>query len=204
MANLWEGLRVALICDYYDPVFRGGAEHSVKHLAAWLSRECHVVVVTPDYRAGPRHDDGPETVRRYPIPDGCGWTTGYWRFANPWWYLYSAQWITELCAQENVAILHCQGKHSLVGTWLAARRLILPCVATMRDYQALCRYGLDFETGRAQWPVTPAGAWYRADAALKRWVLRHYDQVVVLSRAMRDVYAQHGVSAQVIYNTVTP
>lgn len=199
--NLWTGTRVALICDYYDPVYVGGAEWSVRHLAEWLAvKDTGVVVVTPSF--GETGDDRePVLIRRYPVPFKSA-PVPYWQLANPWWYLYSARHIARICQRENASVLHCQGKHSLVGTWLAARWMLRPCVATLRDYQALCRYGVTFDKAACQWPRTPAGLYHRADAALKRYVLRDYDEVVVLSEAMRRIYAQYGVEARVIHNTV--
>ena len=190
-------MHVALIADYCAPVYVGGAEYSVEHLVGWLGQRLDVTVVTPNYGAG----QGQGNVRRYPVPFRRV-PVPYALLANPAWYLYSAWQVAR--QSKDADVLHCQGKHHLVGAWLAARWLRLPCVATLRDYQPLCRYGLTFDDARAQWPRTPAGLYYRLDGAFKRWVLRHYDQVIVLSEAMRRIYAQHGVEAQVIHNTVAP
>ncbi len=139
-------MKIGLVNEYFPPIAPGGAEWSLYQLAQALAQRGHeITVITPDYGGLPAEErrDG-FTVRRFPYPvaRGARGPIEAWKLGNPLFYAYSACWIHRIARGRALAVLHAQNKHSMPGTWLAARRLGIPALVTIRDTYPLCPFAI--------------------------------------------------------------
>lgn len=208
-------MRICFATEYFPPFAPGGAEWST---AAWgqaLARRGHrVVVVTPNYGAAPAEERQGVTVRRVPFPVRLrpGQREARWLVhRNRLFYRYFAWHLERAAHRERVEVFHALGKAALVPAWLAARRLGLPVVATVRDLGLLCPLGMcalldpegsfDCDFRRFRGKCIPhfldhyhadEGGWRRV---LRRWRLAGYWRDQRLRHAaLRDADAVIGVS----------
>ncbi|MBZ0273382.1 glycosyltransferase family 4 protein [bacterium] len=145
-------MRILMLSEYFLPHSPGGAEWSVFHLAGALARAGHSVrVVTPDLgrveqsRAGDIDKrlaaSGDAYVIRFPVRVTMGdppRAFASYVFGNPFFQARFARAARSAAIEHKSEILHAQGYDSFAATHRAARSLGLPCVATVRDYRALC------------------------------------------------------------------
>ncbi len=100
--------------------------------------------MTPNYGATPRDSADGVTVRRVPFPrklaPGQAAAPSF-LYRNPLWTAYFAYWIVRVAQTERIDVIHVQGKAALVASWLAARWLRRPVVATIRDLGLICPLG---------------------------------------------------------------
>lgn len=139
-------MKIAFIIEYFFPFDKGGSEWSTYYLAKGLVKRGHqVVVITPNY-GGQKQQivDGIKIVRfpfyakikqTQPLP-------GNFFFTNPLWIAWSTFFYLFFLKKENVQIVHIQGKYSILPTRMANIFLNLPIIATVRDYQMICNYGI--------------------------------------------------------------
>lgn len=138
-------MSILFASEYYPPFAPGGAEWSTAAWAAALARRGHrVTVVTPNYGAVAREDQGGATIIRVPfpvkLPPGQG--EARWRVhRNPLFYLYFAWQVRRAARASRAEIIHAQGKAALVAAWLAGWTLGRPVLATIRDLGLLCPFG---------------------------------------------------------------
>lgn len=218
-------MNIGLINEYFPPFAPGGAEWSVFYLARGLAQMGNrVTVITPNYGAAEEEKREGVQIYRFPFPCRLGnrriLPHGY--LANPLFYLYSAFQIARFGRRAEVEVLHCQNKHSLVGTYLAGRLFLkVPVVVTLRDLLCLCRYGmclmnyeenphgcdlrtyLDCVREFRQRYMPPgflsvarllvSALVSRLDVALKKWVLNRTDRIVTISRKLGQIYASRKV-----------
>ena len=218
-------MNIGLVNEYFPPFAPGGAEWSMLALAQRLAQSHRVTVVTPNYGAAASEElDGIRIYRfDYQARLEPGQTTVRFRWlANPLFYLRSARQIERIARRERLDILHAQNKYSLPGAWLAARRLGIPVVYTVRDATMICPLGqclIKYE------PVHPEcghwGHWWRdcrptyidnylsgkrkslrvnatllwlwLDTRLRRWFFRRADGVIGVSEGILKVYDQAGL-----------
>ncbi len=219
-------MNIGLINEYFPPFAPGGAEWSMLQLAEELASRGHrVVVITPNYGAAPSEEWNGVRVYRFDYRARVepGQTTVRFRWlANPIFYLYSARKIERIARHEQLDILHAQNKYSLPGTWLAARRLDIPAVYTIRDATMICPMGqclLKYELvhpecghwrhwwrdcrstyidnylsgARRNLRVNAKLIWLWLDSKVRRWFLRRADAVVGVSQGILDVHHMAGV-----------
>jgi glycosyltransferase involved in cell wall biosynthesis len=218
-------MNIGLVNEYFPPFAPGGAEWSVLALAQGLAQSHRVAIITPNYGAsGVEELDGIRIYRfAYPARLEPGQTTVRFRWlANPLFYLYSAMRIGRITRHEHLDILHAQNKYSLPGTWLAARRLGLPVVYTVRDTAMICplgqcllKYGsLHPECGhlrhwwrdcrptyidsylsgaRKSLRVNATLVWLWLDTRLRRWFFGRADGVIGVSEGILKVHDQAGL-----------
>ena len=218
-------MNIGLINEYFPPFAPGGAEWSMLALARGLAQSHRVTIITPNYGAAAFEElDGIRIHRfnyRARIKPGQTMVRFRW-LANPLFYFHSARQIERIARREHLDILHAQNKYSLPGAWLAARRLGVPIVYTVRDATMICPLGqclIKYE------PVHPecghwrhwwrdcrptyidnylSGAhkslrinatliWLWLDTRLRRWFFRRADGVIGVSEGILQVYDQAGL-----------
>jgi len=139
-------MNIGLVNEYFPPFAPGGAEWSTLQLARGLAgRGRRVVVITPNYDQLPTMEELEGfSVFRFPFSVKMEGTepiaTRY--LNNPLFYARSAWHVARIARAEKLALLHAQNKFSMPGTWLAARRLGLPALVTIRDTSPLCPFAI--------------------------------------------------------------
>ncbi|OGK98817.1 MAG: hypothetical protein A3E31_06205 [Candidatus Rokubacteria bacterium RIFCSPHIGHO2_12_FULL_73_22] len=128
---------VGLANEYYPPHAPGGAEWSTQALARALAARGHrPVVVTPNYGAPPREEDGGVLVLRFPFPLKLPPGRRGLRqraVANPLFALWAGWELARAARAEGLEVLHAQNKHMLVPGVLARALTGRPLVLTLRD-----------------------------------------------------------------------
>lgn len=184
-----------------------------------------VVVITPNYGAAASEElEGVRVYRfKYRARIEPGQTTVRFRWlANPLFYFHSSRQIEHIARSERLDILHAQNKYSLPGAWLAARRMGVPVVYTVRDATMICPLGQclikykpvhpecghwghwwrdcrptyidNYLSGkRKSWRVNATLAWLWLDTRLRRWFFRRADGVIGVSESILQVYDQAGL-----------
>ena len=218
-------MNVGLVNEYFPPFAPGGAEWSMLELARRLAQAHQVTVVTPNYGAADFEELDGIRVHRFPyrarITPGQATVRFRW-LANPLFYLHSARHIARIARRDRVEILHAQNKYSLPGAWLAARRLDIPAVCTVRDATMICPLGqclmkyepVHPECGRLRhwWRdcrptyidnylsgahkslrINTALTWLWLDTRIRRWFLHRVDGVIGVSEGILQVYGQAGL-----------
>jgi glycosyltransferase involved in cell wall biosynthesis len=194
-------------------------------LARTLATRGHeVVVVTPNYGA-PREErrDGVLIVRfSFPIrlAPGRSGVSPKW-LANPITYLYAAWWITRIGRRVGAEVIHVQNKHMLIPGVLAARRLAVPVVLTIRDGSIIdaapmclhhgdrmpadcgvrklwreCSeeyFTLYVKRRRGKLRSKLAFLYFWLDSRLKQRALRRLDAVIGVSQGILDMYRRSGL-----------
>ena len=137
-----------LICyvnEYYPPFGAGGAERTCSLHAEILARAGYpVTVITPNYGAEPREIVSGVEVLRIPFRiqlNGIGQQVEQRWLSNPYYHWHLARQILDLMRDRDVLCIHAQNTRSVIGSYLAARRLRLPLVAHVRDMNAICALG---------------------------------------------------------------
>jgi glycosyltransferase involved in cell wall biosynthesis len=130
-------VRICLVNEYFPPFAPGGGEWSMQALArALVARGHRVVVVTPNYGAPAREDDGGIRIIRFAfprrLPSGRTPLSPKW-LANPVFYLYAAWMLVRAARSEEVDVIHVQNKHMLIPGVLAGWWLRRPVTLTIRD-----------------------------------------------------------------------
>ena len=218
-------MNIGLTNEYFPPFAPGGAEWSVLALAKALARSHRVTVITPNYGAAPYEElDGVRIYRfHYPARIVPGQTTVRYRWlTNPLFHLHFARHILRVAQNEHLDILHAQNKYALPGTWLAAARLRIPVVYTVRDTSMICPLGecfvqydgvhprcghwghwwrdcrpryIDnyFPGRRNSLKLNASLVWLAMDTRLRRWFFRRVDGIVGISRGILQVHVQAGL-----------
>jgi glycosyltransferase involved in cell wall biosynthesis len=220
-------MRIGLVIDYYRPHAIGGAERSTRELARALVERGHeVTVLTPNYGAAREEMDDGARIYRYWFPRRMepGQTAPAFWIKNPLYYWASSRAIAACARERQIEILHAQNTFTQVATYLASRRLGIPCVATIRDLGSLCSIGhlasvaydpdhictRSFLRCAREFAVCyhgRAGLGFRtllffdslfkqADLAWRQRILRRYARIIFVSRGLKEVYLQHGFRAE--------
>src|SRR5439155_9910042 len=128
--------------EYYSPFTPGGSPWSIRLLAEALAARGHAVtVVTPNYGAASREVIGGVSVVRFP----------FWRHLAPGPFLATTRDLVSLrfhwrvfraAAAEALRwgadVIHAQDKHSLAGSFFAARAVRRPVLLPLRDTGLIC------------------------------------------------------------------
>lgn len=220
-------MKIGLVNEYFPPFAPGGAEWSMLTLAQFLAQMHQVTIITPNYGAAEFENlNGLRVYRfKYRAKIEANQTTVRYRWlANPIFYLHSARQIEKIARREQLDILHAQNKYSLPGAWLAARRLSIPVIYTIRDVSMICPFGQCFiKYGQAHPRCGQWGHWWRdcrptylahyfpneskksrlnlsfiwlwLDTRFRRWFLRRLNGVIGVSEGILQVHQQAGVLA---------
>ncbi|MCX8038143.1 MAG: glycosyltransferase family 4 protein [Candidatus Sumerlaeia bacterium] len=220
-------MNIGLVIDYYWPHAISGAERSTRELARALAARSHAVtVLTPNYGAAPEEDDAGVAIRRYWFPQRLEpgrMAPAFWA-KNLLYYRISARAIASIARRRGVEILHAQNTYVQIPTYLAAHRLGIPCVATVRDLNSLCPIGhllsaahdpqhqcaKDYRRCAREflacyhpdaswifrWQLRLDALWKRLDLALRQRALRRFSKIIFVSRGLMDEYVRHGFAAQ--------
>jgi glycosyltransferase involved in cell wall biosynthesis len=128
---------VGLANEYYPPHAPGGAEWSTQALARALAARGHrPVVVTPNYGAPAREDDGGVRIVRFPFPLKLPPGRRGLRpraIANPLFALWAGASLARVARTEGIEVLHAQNKHMLLPGVIARALTGRPLVLTIRD-----------------------------------------------------------------------
>jgi glycosyltransferase involved in cell wall biosynthesis len=135
---------ILFAAEYYPPFAPGGAEWSSAAWARALARRGYrVVVVTPNYGAEPVQQIDQTRVIRVPFPRKLQRGQGE---VSQWLhrilYPYFALQLARVARREDAAILHAQGKMTLVPAWIAGCVTGRPVVVTIRDLGLVCPTGM--------------------------------------------------------------
>jgi len=219
-------MRIGLVIDYYKPHAVGGAERSTQELARALVRRGHdVTVLTPNYGAAAEEDDQGVRICRYWFPrrvEPGQMAPAFW-IKNPFYYWLSARAAAEIARRRGLEILHAQNTFVQVTTYGAARRAGIPCVATLRDLNALCSVGhlcavaydpdhicsKSFVRCRREFLACyypRASTTFRirlrldsrfkqSDLARRQRILRRYAKLIFVSNGLKEEYLRHGFHA---------
>ncbi len=145
-------MRILFVNEYFVPSAPGGAEWSLFHLARSLGERGHAVAVLTCAPAGEDEEkvreydrrlaeSGGVSVRRFAVSrkvqaDNAVFPS--YVFGNPLFHRrYGAEIKKEIRAF-GPDVVHAQGYDSYEPALNASRSSRLPCVATVRDYRALC------------------------------------------------------------------
>ncbi len=220
-------MNIGLVIDYYWPHAVSGAERSTQELARGLAARGHTVtVLTPNYGAPSEEEDDGVAIRRYWFPQrvepGC-MASAFWA-KEPLYSRISAWAIVSIARRRGIEILHAQNTYVQIPTYLAARRLGLPCAATLRDLNSLCPIGhllsaaydpqhqcvrdyrrcvreflacyhADASRG-FRWRLRLDALWKRLDLARRQRALRRFSKIIFVSRGLMDEYLRHGFRAR--------
>jgi len=220
-------MRIGFVIDYYQPHAIGGAERSTRELARALVERGHeVTVLTPSYGAAREETDDGVRIYRYWFPRRMepGQTAPAFWIKNPLYYWASSRAITACARERQIEIFHAQNTFVQLATYLASRRLGIPCVATVRDLGSLCSIGhlasvaydpahrcaksflrcaREFAAryhGRARLGFRTLlffdSLLKQADLAWRQRILRRYARIIFVSRGLKEVYLQHGFRAE--------
>jgi glycosyltransferase involved in cell wall biosynthesis len=218
-------MRILFTTEYYPPFAPGGSPWSIRLLAeALVDRGHSVTVVTPNYGAAEREEVGGVTVVRFPfwkrLPPGSTMARAR-DFATPRFHFRLYRALLAEGRRFGADVVHAQDKHSLVGSFFAARRLKRPVFLTVRNPGLICpivtcllthefipadcssvklqRECASFYLDRYTPPgrlrrarVRAALAVLYADAQLKRLIARRLDGLVGVSRGLLEIYLRAG------------
>ncbi|KPL10608.1 hypothetical protein AMJ85_05455 [candidate division BRC1 bacterium SM23_51] len=220
-------MRIGLVIDYFKPHSVGGAERSTRELALALVKRGHeVAILTPNYGAPPEEDDQGARICRYWFPrrvEPGRMASAFW-IKNPLYYAIAGRAIARTARRFEIEVLHAQNTFVQVPSYLAARRLRVPCIATLRDLNSLCSVGYlcgvgydrdhqcagSFRRCAREFVARyypHAGLAFRlplwADLLLKHadllWrqrLLRRYSRIVFVSHGLKEEYLRHGFSVR--------
>lgn len=139
-------MKVAFVIEYFPPFAAGGSEWSTYYLAKDLARNgTSVVVLTPNY--GSKKSEKIENVRviRFPFYlklKDVNKLPGNFALTNPLWTVWNTLSLIYFIKKEKPDVIHVQGKYSVPSTVLANLLFRKPLIATIRDYQIICNYGI--------------------------------------------------------------
>ncbi|MBI1736462.1 MAG: glycosyltransferase family 4 protein [Candidatus Rokubacteria bacterium] len=218
-------MNVLFATEYFHPFVPGGTAWSLRILGAALVRAgVGVAVVTPNYGAAPRETIDGIDVFRFPfwrrLAPGPG-LAPVRDHVRPAFHRAVRRAVRAAAREVGADVIHAQEKHSLVGAYLAARRLGVPVVLSLRDFGLVCPIATcllarrdvphDCSSAKLQRECAPAyldayitGSWRRRlrvraslaalylDARLKAAVVRRVDAVVGVSGNVLDVYRSAG------------
>jgi len=220
-------MRVALVSDHFPPNAVGGAEWSISALVDLLAphTERLLVLVAAD-RVEKEETRGPlRIVRLRPplLPLTANGRQRAWALSNPWFTLRTTVRLGRLLREEKIDLVHAQSHGVLPAAYLAARRLGVPTVVTLRDTRTLCEPAICLhehsrvpsDCGHAKLrrqcvdrfldaARTPAGrlsrlrrkahfSWLWADNRPRWWCLRRCDAVIGVSQALLNLYRHRGL-----------
>ena len=218
-------MKVLFATEYFHPFEPGGTPWSLRILGDALVRAgVTVAVVTPNYGAAPRETIDGIDVHRFPFRRRLspGPSLAPVRdHVRPAFHLAVKRAVLAVGRELGVDLVHVQEKHSLVGAYLAARRLGVPVVLSLRDFGLLCpiatcllrRPDVPPDCGSAKLQRECAPAYLDAyiggsrsrrlrvraalavqylDACLKSVVVRRVDAVVGVSDSVLKVYGSAG------------
>jgi glycosyltransferase involved in cell wall biosynthesis len=220
-------MKIGLVIDYFKPHAIGGAERSTGELARALVERGHdVTVLTPNYGAPPEEKDEGVRICRYWFPrriEPGRIAPAFW-IKNPLYYRLSAREIVRIARRLEIEILHAQNTFVQTATYRAARRLGIPCVATVRDLGSLCSVGHLCSVGYdpehicsksffrcarefADCYHSRAGLGFRirfvfdtlfkqVDLIGRQRILRRYSRIIFVSHGLKDEYLRRGFRAQ--------
>jgi glycosyltransferase involved in cell wall biosynthesis len=214
-------MKVLFATEYFHPFVPGGTPWSLRILGDALVRAgVTVAVVTPNYGAAPRETIDGIDVHRFPFRRRLspGPSLAPVRdHARPRFHLAVTRAALAVGRELGIDLVHAQEKHSLVGAYVAARRLGVPVVLSLRDFGLLCPIATcllgrpdvppDCGSAKLQRECAPAylDAYIRGsrsrrlriraalavqylDACLKSLVVRRVDAVIGVSRSVLEVY----------------
>jgi glycosyltransferase involved in cell wall biosynthesis len=218
-------MTIVFATEYFHPFVPGGTVWSLRILAAELVKSGErVVVVTPNYGA-PTHEtlDGIEVVRfpfRRSLRPGPS-LAPIRDHVRPAFHVAVARAVLRTARAVRADVIHAQEKHALLGAFVAARRLGIPVVLSLRDFGLLCPIATCLLTREEVPPDCSSaklqrdcagpyleqyidGSWRRRlrvrasvaalylDARLKAAVARRVDAVIGVSASVLDIYRSAG------------
>lgn len=134
---------IVYVTPYFPPYGAGGAERTCSLHARLLAESGRrVIVITPEY--GPQSLAAPGVeVRRFPLTElkKPGQQADEDHLLSTEFGRRLADECARLLAGEEIACLHSQNSHTVIGTGLAADALGLPLITHLRDTTGICIQG---------------------------------------------------------------
>lgn len=216
--------------EFFLPFDRGGSEWSTYYLAQALTKKGHkVIILTPNYGTKNYEIHKGLEIIRFPFFFKLTKTS---REVSPFWFTNLAWIVLTFCSllltisKQKIDVVHLQGKYFLPAGVLLKFLWKIPLVATIRDYQILCPYGLcltkernyqrcnlvtlashdfpiylkNYKFNLPTWVLFVAGlrGWLVARALL--WCAKNIGVVVSISKKQQRIFAANGLATQIIYN----
>ncbi|MEE9218012.1 MAG: glycosyltransferase family 4 protein [Acidobacteriota bacterium] len=220
-------MRVALVSDHFPPNAVGGAEWSISALVDLLAphTERLLVLVAADSVEKEETRGSVRIVRFRPpfLPATANSQHRARALSNPWFTLRTVVRLRRLLREEKIELVHAQSHGVLPAAYIAAHRLGVPAVATLRDTRTLCEPAICLhehahvpsDCGHAKLrrecvdrfldaTHAPTGrlsrlrrkahfSWLWADNRPRWWCLRRCDAVIGVSQAILDLYRHRGL-----------
>jgi len=144
-------MNVLLLSEYFKPYDFGGSEWSTYYLAKGLSKKnFKLTILTPNYgRAHSNENVYNFEVIRFPFYKKIKnrkQLSPFWQ-TNIIWLLWTSFYTIKYCLQNQVDLIHIQGKYFLPAAIVAKFLLGKKVIITLRDYILLCPLGLCFLEG---------------------------------------------------------
>lgn len=137
-------MNILFVSEYFIPLIHGGAEISAANLASGLSEKSFsIFAVLPNIWSWTT--SGKIKIKAFPFPfklKNIHQILPNWVFFNPLYWLWQAYWLIKYIKSEKIDIVHVQSRNSIPGAVLAGKFCNKPVVATFRDWQILCNYGV--------------------------------------------------------------
>ncbi len=228
-------MTIIMVVEYFYPFDRGGSEWSTFYLAQGLQKKGHrVVILTPNYGARKKEIWENIEIRRFPFlvklhKHRQATVTPLW-FTNGLWYLVTTWSLFWLSKRIKADIIHLQGKYYLPAGWIVKLLTRIPVVATIRDYQILCPYGVCLSKNKGykkcsmfefifreyisylriyhkkanvfyQFILLLSGVRAKLVALILQFFARRVEVLILISKKQREIYTKNGIKhAKVIYN----
>lgn len=134
-----------MLCEFYYPFDRGGAEWSSHYLAQGLKEQNHEVkILTPNY--GTKAEEIYESVPIYRYPyylklHNRTQKVSPMHQTNPLWHFLLFIFLIREILFFKPDVLHIQGKYMMPVAVIVGKLFGLKTVLTLRDYILLCPYG---------------------------------------------------------------
>lgn len=225
-------MKIAMATEYYWPYDLGGSEWSTHYLARGLIKAGHkVLVVTPKYGSYKSEIKDKINILRFPFPKKIKKNhplSPFWH-TNILWILLTTYHLIKICKEENVDVLHLQGKYYSPAGYFVKKFLGIPVILTVRDYQLICNYGFciwqnskscslksyfkdDFTKYYKSYVIKKNFVALifnliyalrgRATRNIYKYFATHLDKVVCISQAQAKIYRSNNFkNTSVIYNS---
>ena len=233
-------LHILMLTEYFYPHARGGSEWSTYYLSQSLVKKGHKIsILTPNY--GTRNFEVKDKLHIYRFniikklqyitdePTNPQTTASPFWHTNLFWFFQTLRAIFRIVKQENIDIIHIQGKYFLPAAIIVGKITQKPVILTARDYQVICNLSFclwkskkscnlkdyffkDFIFYKKTYMNNPSLARIFLQLLFltrARWttkILHFFAQrtqaVICTSNAPKQIYLANGIKATSIYNTV--
>lgn len=139
-------MKILFVSEYFPPLVHGGAEISSRNLAAKLIKDkISVTIAIPKVWEWGSRETLEIKIKSFPFPvkvKSIHQILPNWIFFNPIYWLWEALCLIKIINKEKYDLVHVQSRNSIPGAVMAGIICHKPVIATFRDWQILCNYGV--------------------------------------------------------------